>query len=196
MGIDFRPIFFFFFTKIDFQCAFHLIAFQFSRSLSTGNAATSSVGGVSSSTTTVISADHYGPGSPYRSNTGGGVGGGLSAGISAGSLGSSSAVGGGGQGFVAKHSLSKELMQKLRSMTETIKMLSDENELLKRENDRIRDEEEGVYVVKQSKVLGHQNVGNVGVLPVASTVQKTSGETHWVRRCVIVTVGLVCRRLC
>ena len=75
-----------------------------------------------------------------------------------------------------KPSLSKELMQKLRSMTETIKMLSDENEILKRENERIKDEEEGVYVVKQSKVLGHQNVGNVGVLPDASSNQKTSGS--------------------
>ena len=43
-------------------------------------------------------------------------------------------------------------MQKLRSMTETIKMLSDENEMLKRENERIRDEEEGVYTVIKHEV--------------------------------------------
>ena len=43
-------------------------------------------------------------------------------------------------------------MQKLRSMTETIKMLSDENEMLKRENERIKDEEEGVYTVIKHEV--------------------------------------------
>ena len=98
------------------------------------------------------------PGSPYRtSSTGAGL-------HHYGGLFNGSSISSG----PAKHSLSKELMQKLRSMTETIKMLSDENEVLKRENDRIKDEEEGVYVVKQSKVLGHQNVGNVGILPEAS----------------------------
>ena len=47
-------------------------------------------------------------------------------------------------------------------MTETIKMLSDENEMLKRENDRIRDEEEGVYTV-----IKHE-VGKVGAPQGAS----------------------------
>ena len=36
-----------------------------------------------------------------------------------------------------KPSLSKELMQKLRSMTETIKMLSDENAQLRTQNEEI-----------------------------------------------------------
>ena len=53
-------------------------------------------------------------------------------------------------------------MQKLRSMTETIKMLSDENEILKRENERIRDEEEGVYTV-----IKHE-VGKVGASQVSA----------------------------
>ena len=65
-----------------------------------------------------------------------------------------------------RHSLSKELMQKLRSMTETIKMLSDENEMLKRENERIKDEEEGVYTV-----IKHE-VGKIG--GGASTTNKNS----------------------
>lgn len=34
----------------------------------------------------------------------------------------------------------QELMQKLRSMTETIKMLSNENAILRSENEEIRDE--------------------------------------------------------
>ena len=58
-----------------------------------------------------------GPGSPYRSSV-------------AGSL----------NGLASRPSLNKELMQKLRSMTETIKMLSDENFTLKNENESLRDE--------------------------------------------------------
>ena len=71
-----------------------------------------------------------------------------------------------------KHSLSKELMQKLRSMTETIKMLSDENEMLKRENDRIRDEEEGVYTVIKHEVgkIG----GSQGTAKTLATAKKMS----------------------
>ena len=42
-------------------------------------------------------------------------------------------------GLASRPSLNKELMQKLRSMTETIKMLSDENSNLRGENDQLRD---------------------------------------------------------
>ena len=136
--------------------------FQFSRSLSTGNTS----GGQPAGTVDAAAAAVL-PGSPYRtSSTGAGLHGSYGGGLFNGGL----------SPGPAKHSLSKELMQKLRSMTETIKMLSDENEILKRENDRIKDEEEGVYVVKQSKVLGHQNVGNVGVLPEAAS-KGPSGES-------------------
>ncbi len=44
----------------------------------------------------------------------------------------------------ARPNLNKELMQKLRSMTETIKMLSDENLRLKGDNEGLRDELESV----------------------------------------------------
>ena len=76
-----------------------------------------------------------------------------------------------------KHSLSKELMQKLRSMTETIKMLSDENEMLKRENDRIRDEEEGVYTVVKhevGKVGGSQGVNKSSTFTRKTSANKTA----------------------
>ena len=102
------------------------LTFQFSRSLSTGNT-TSGVGCVAGSAAHVVHSAVEGsgsgalPGSPYRA-----------ASTQILNLASSAAPN------PAKHSLSKELMQKLRSMTETIKMLSDENEVLKRENDRIR----------------------------------------------------------
>lgn len=58
-----------------------------------------------------------GPGSPYRSSSGSINGLGLGLGPGLGS---------------ARPSLNKELMQKLRSMTETIKMLTDENAELRR----------------------------------------------------------------
>ena len=45
-----------------------------------------------------------------------------------------------------KPSLSKELMQKLRSMTETIKMLSDENAQLRTQNEEILREKKEVMV--------------------------------------------------
>ena len=64
-----------------------------------------------------------GPGSPYHRST-------------AGSL--------NGLAFSSRPNLNKELMQKLRSMTETIKMLSDENLRLKGDNEGLRDELEGV----------------------------------------------------
>ena len=70
-----------------------------------------------------------------------------------------------------RHSLSKELMQKLRSMTETIKMLSDENEVLRRENDRIRDEEEGVYTVVKHEV------GTVGASSSQAKVKSLTSTT-------------------
>ncbi|XP_040564123.1 uncharacterized protein [Lepeophtheirus salmonis] len=54
------------------------------------------------------------PGSPYRSSSG--------------SL----------NGLTSRPSLNKELVQKLRSMTETIKILSDENIVVKEENQRLR----------------------------------------------------------
>ena len=59
-------------------------------------------------------------------------------------------------------------MQKLRSMTETIKMLSDENEMLKRENERIRDEEEGVYTVIKHEV-GKVGASQSSVKPSTAT---------------------------
>ena len=66
-------------------------------------------------------------------------------------------------------------MQKLRSMTETIKMLSDENEMLKRENDRIRDEEEGVYTVIKHEVgkVG----GSHGTSKTLATTKKMSSNS-------------------
>eukprot|EP00096_Caligus_rogercresseyi_P012639 TRINITY_DN535_c0_g1_i1.p1 TRINITY_DN535_c0_g1~~TRINITY_DN535_c0_g1_i1.p1 ORF type:complete len:505 (+),score=110.06 TRINITY_DN535_c0_g1_i1:186-1700(+) len=54
------------------------------------------------------------PGSPYRSSSG--------------SL----------NGLTSRPSLNKELVQKLRSMTETIKILSDENAVVREENQRLR----------------------------------------------------------
>ena len=66
------------------------------------------------STSDSVSNGHNGPGSPYRGSSG--------------SLAAiSSSSGGGG----SRPNLSKELLQKLRSMTETIKMLSDENTALR-----------------------------------------------------------------
>ncbi|XP_059094769.1 uncharacterized protein DDB_G0284459-like isoform X3 [Tigriopus californicus] len=59
---------------------------------------------------------HVGPGSPYRTSSG--------------SL----------NGLGSRPSLNKELMQKLRSMTETIKMLSQENSSLRTENEELRDD--------------------------------------------------------
>ena len=64
-----------------------------------------------------------GPGSPYHRST-------------AGSL--------NGLAFSSRPNLNKELMQKLRSMTETIKMLTDENLRLKGDNEGLRDELEGI----------------------------------------------------
>lgn len=65
-----------------------------------------------------------GPGSPYHRSTAGSLNG-LTA-------------------FSSRPNLNKELMQKLRSMTETIKMLSDENLRLKGDNEGLRDELESV----------------------------------------------------
>ena len=65
-----------------------------------------------------------GPGSPYHRSTAGSLNG-LTA-------------------FSSRPNLNKELMQKLRSMTETIKMLSDENLRLKGDNEGLRDELEGI----------------------------------------------------
>lgn len=59
---------------------------------------------------------NVGPGSPYRTSSG--------------SL----------NGLASRPSLNKELMQKLRSMTETIKMLSQENTTLRTENEELRDD--------------------------------------------------------
>ena len=83
-----------------------------------------------------------------------------------------------GSGNTTRHSLSKELMQKLRSMTETIKMLSDENEMLKRENERIRDEEEGVYTVIKHEV---GKVGGPQTGPKHSTTAKKISNPAIVR---------------
>ncbi len=59
------------------------------------------------------------PGSPYRASSGSGSGSSM------------------GNGSATKASLSKDLMHKLRSMTETIKVLSDENAKLKSEKEEI-----------------------------------------------------------
>ena len=62
-------------------------------------------------------------------------------------------------------------------MTETIKMLSDENEMLKRENDRIRDEEEGVYTVikhEVGKVGGSQGVNKSSTFTRKTGANKTA----------------------
>ena len=62
-------------------------------------------------------------------------------------------------------------------MTETIKMLSDENEMLKRENDRIRDEEEGVYTVVKhevGKVGGSQGVNKSSTFTRKTSANKTA----------------------
>ena len=70
-------------------------------------------------------------------------------------------------------------MQKLRSMTETIKMLSDENEILKRENERIRDEEEGVYTVIKHEV---GKVGSSQTTAKQSTATKKMSNNITVRQ--------------
>ena len=82
--------------------------FQISRSLSTGNG--SAVMAMISPTSGEVPGA---PGSPYRASSGTAL------------------------NSAPKPSLSKELMQKLRSMTETIKMLSDENAQLRTQNEEI-----------------------------------------------------------
>ena len=82
---------------------------QISRSLSTGNGNAAVMAMISPTNGDIPGA----PGSPYRASSGTAL------------------------NSAPKPSLSKELMQKLRSMTETIKMLSDENAQLRTQNEEI-----------------------------------------------------------
>merc|ERR1712223_2023623 len=82
---------------------------KISRSLSTGNGNAAVMAMISPTTGDIPGA----PGSPYRASSGTAL------------------------NSAPKPSLSKELMQKLRSMTETIKMLSDENAQLRTQNEEI-----------------------------------------------------------
>ena len=103
--------------------------FQISRSLSTGNG--SAVMAMISPTSGEVPGA---PGSPYRASSGTAL------------------------NSAPKPSLSKELMQKLRSMTETIKMLSDENAQLRTQNEEIlraRKEENAKLNRKSNQI--HQN---------------------------------------
>ena len=86
-----------------------VLFFQISRSLSTGNGSAAVMAMISPTSGEVVGA----PGSPYRASSGTAL------------------------NSAPKPSLSKELMQKLRSMTETIKMLSDENAQLRTQNEEI-----------------------------------------------------------
>merc|ERR1712223_1085638 len=160
---------------------------RFSRSLSTGNAPPN----VCQSTADAvvqrnISPSEHAPGSPYRTTSSTGLYLSTSDSVATGGARSylNNSTASGLNGYTsgvpvssAKHSLSKELMQKLRSMTETIKMLSDENEMLKRENDRIRDEEEGVYTVVKhevGKVGGSQGVNKSSTFTRKTSANKTA----------------------
>merc|ERR1712223_1152613 len=82
---------------------------KISRSLSTGNGNAAVMAMISPTSGDIPGA----PGSPYRASSGTAL------------------------NSAPKPSLSKELMQKLRSMTETIKMLSDENAQLRTQNEEI-----------------------------------------------------------
>lgn len=72
-------------------------------------------------------------------------------------------------GLASRPSLNKELMQKLRSMTETIKMLSDENSNLRGENDQLRDvveQAEGVVTKgRDNNSLEQQQKKSTGTPP-------------------------------
>lgn len=92
---------------------------QLTRSISSSNNHHDPGGGGSH-----VPASGGGPGSPYRSSSG--------------SLNGLSGLAGGPN---LRPSLNKELMQKLRSMTETIKMLGEENAALKRGAPAVLDQE-------------------------------------------------------
>lgn len=102
--------------------------FQISRSLSTGNGSAAVMAMISPNSGEVPGA----PGSPYRASSGTAL---------------NTSCG-------PKPSLSKELMQKLRSMTETIKMLSDENAQLRTQNEEI------LRAKKEEKSRHHRRTSN------------------------------------
>jgi hypothetical protein len=101
-----------------------------------------------------------GPGSPYHRSTSGSLN---------------------GLAFSTRPNLNKELMQKLRSMTETIKMLSDENQRLKGDNEGLRDELESV--AKAGVVRRTARNSTVATVQLASLGDRKSGGFGLIYRC-------------